>query len=45
MTNEEADHCYECTGLGDDYYIDERGDLVCYCPECPFNAFKEEAEE
>lgn len=26
--------CYECSGLGDDYYIDEDGELVCRCYEC-----------
>ena len=45
MTDEEYDHCYECRGYGDDYYMDENGDLICYCPECPFNPFKEENEE
>lgn len=29
------DYCYECTGYGDDYRIDEDGELVCNCPECP----------
>lgn len=29
------DRCYECTALGDDYYIDENGDLVCACDDCP----------
>lgn len=28
------DICYECTGYGDDYYIDEDGDLVCACSTC-----------
>jgi len=37
--------CYGCRGYGDDYYIDEHGDLVCYCPECPFNPFNEEDAE
>ena len=31
------DYCYECTGYGDDYYIDDDGELVCACMECPFN--------
>lgn len=31
------DICYECTGYGDDYYIDEQGDLVSACNDCPFN--------
>jgi hypothetical protein len=37
-----SERCYECTGYGDDYYIDDDGDLVCYCPACPFNPDKEE---
>ena len=36
------DYCYECTGYGDDYYEDEDGNLVCYCPDCPFNPLNEE---
>lgn len=31
------DYCYECTGYGDDYYIDDDGELVCRCSECTFN--------
>lgn len=31
------DYCYECSGYGDDYYVDEDGELVCRCPECPMN--------
>ena len=34
---EEWDACYECTGNGDDYYIDENGELVSSCDDCPFN--------
>lgn len=28
------DVCYECTGYGDDYYVDENGELVCACDTC-----------
>lgn len=31
------DYCYECGGYGDDYYMDENGELVCQCPECAMN--------
>ena len=31
------DRCYECQGYGDDYYIDEDGELVCACDDCSFN--------
>lgn len=29
------DYCYERTGYGDDYRIDDDGELVCNCPDCP----------
>lgn len=29
------DYCDECSGYGDDYLIDEDGELVCNCPDCP----------
>lgn len=35
--DDELDHCYECTGYGDDWYIDEHGELVSACDDCPFN--------
>ena len=31
---DDYDRCYECSAYGDDYYIDDNGELVCYCPEC-----------
>lgn len=31
------DYCYECGGYGDDYYMNEDGELVCRCPECLMN--------
>ena len=30
------DRCYECTGYGDDYYLNENGEWVSACRECPF---------
>lgn len=38
------DYCYECGGYGDDYYIDDDGELKCRCPECPFNDWGEDDE-
>ena len=32
----ELDVCDECSGYGDDYYLDDDGELVCRCPECPW---------
>lgn len=35
MTDEyEDDCCYECEGYGDDYYVNDDGELVCACDEC-----------
>ena len=43
LTKEERDDiCYECTGYGDDYYIDEDGELVNASSDCPFNKKFEE---
>lgn len=36
------DRCYECSGYGDDYYVDENGELVFNCIDCPFNRSDEE---
>lgn len=29
-----SDICYECTGYGDDYYINDDGEWVSFCSEC-----------
>lgn len=34
---ERADRCYECTGYGDDYYRDEKGEWHSACDDCPWN--------
>lgn len=34
---DEYDHCYECGGYGDDYFINDEGELESSCPTCPFN--------
>lgn len=38
----DPDYCYECTGYGDDYYIDDEGELICRCWECPFSPYSQE---
>ena len=38
------DYCYECMGYGDDYYIDDDGELKCRCPECSFNDWEDDDE-
>ena len=35
--NMDDDYCYECQGYGDDYYVNDEGELICRCDECSFN--------
>lgn len=28
------DCCYECSAYGDDYFINDDGEMECYCPYC-----------
>lgn len=37
---DDFEHCYECTGYGDDYYFDDNGDLVCACLDCIYNRYR-----
>ena len=37
----ERDYCYECGGYGDDYYINDDGELVSACDDCPHNSANE----
>lgn len=36
--------CYECRGLGNDYYVDEDGELIFACEDCYFNRYRAERE-
>lgn len=38
--DEDYDYCYECSGYGDDYYINSDGELECCCPQCPMNPLR-----
>lgn len=38
------DVCYECTGYGDDYFINDDGELECYCPYCWVTLWSEDYE-
>ena len=31
------DYCGECSIYGNDYYVDDDGELVCRCLECNMN--------
>lgn len=39
LFDEDWDICYECQGYGDDYRLDEYGELVWSCETCPFYEF------
>ncbi len=41
MNEDYYDHCYECTGCGNDYRLDENGEWVSCCPECPYNGWED----
>ena len=41
---QDYDVCYECTGYGDDYYINDDGELECYCPYCYNNGMESEED-
>ena len=42
---DDIDFCYECQGYGDDYYMDENGELVCACDDCTVVKRMEEDDE
>lgn len=37
VNSEYDDYCYECGGYGDDYFVNDDGELECYCPQCTMN--------
>lgn len=37
MDDFDYDYCYECRGYGDDYYVNEDGELVCRCDDCSYS--------
>ena len=42
MNEQDYDICYECTGYGDDYFVNDNGELECYCPYCWNNGMESE---
>ena len=36
-SDDDIDYCYECRGLGSDYSVNDDGELVDNCTDCPFN--------
>lgn len=39
------DYCYECSGYGDDYYINDDGELELRCPECCMNPDRDDEDD
>ena len=39
------DTCYECSGYGDDYFINDKGELECYCPYCYANPNRQDRDD
>ena len=31
---EDDEICFECVGRGEDYYINDEGELICACDDC-----------
>ena len=39
------DVCYECSGLGDDYIINDDGELECWCDRCSLNPYRSDEDD
>ena len=37
MDWDDDDYCYECTGYGDDYFMNDDGEWESACSNCPHN--------
>lgn len=40
--DDDFDWCYECGGYGDDYFVNDEGELESACPTCPHNRYRED---
>lgn len=45
MDEDEFDYCYECEGYGDDYSVDENGELVHNCETYPNSPFRDDWDD
>lgn len=43
--DEMLDYCYECSGYGDDYSLDDNCELICNCDSCPNNPFNNDWDD
>lgn len=37
---DDYDYCYECSGYGDDYFVNEDGELESCCQDCLMNPYR-----
>lgn len=43
MTDDyDDDYCWECSGYGDDYFVNDEGELECYCPYCSQSGYADD---
>lgn len=45
MFMSKPDDCYECAAYGDDYFINEDGEMECYCSRCQANRSDDDDDE
>lgn len=45
MAKQDYDACYECTGYGDDYFLNDNGEWESRCPHCHYNDLEFEGED
>lgn len=43
--SDDWDRCYECGGYGDDYFINDEGELESACPTCPWNPNRDDEDD
>lgn len=43
--DDDFDYCYECSGYGDDYFVNDDGELECFCAQCPHNPNNQDADD
>lgn len=42
MDDDRDDYCWECSANGDDYFVNDKGDLECYCPYCSQSGYDDD---
>ena len=42
MADDRDDYCWECSANGDDYFVNDEGELECYCPYCSQSGYDDD---